>query len=87
MIFKCKNCSYKNHYYCCEICKKWFYNENKRIKYTICSDCYLESEKIYLELMNCSDLFIEEKYKQKQKIQFPKLPKKYNSLLIDFDGY
>jgi len=37
--------------------------------------------------MNCSDLFIEEKYKQKQKIQFPKLPKKYNSLLIDFDGY
>lgn len=82
MKIKCRNCFYINHYHSCELCKTWYYNEKKLIKYFICSKCYKESEKIYLDLMNCNELYIEEEKEKK----ISKLPKKYKSLLIDFDG-
>jgi len=87
MKIKCRNCSYVNHYHCCEICKSWYYNENKTLKYLICSKCYKESEKIYLDLMNCSEFLNKEKNIEQIKKEFPKLSKKYSSLLIDFDGF
>jgi hypothetical protein len=37
--------------------------------------------------MNCSEFLNKEKNIEQIKKEFPKLSKKYSSLLIDFDGF
>lgn len=81
MYFKCNSCNYKNNYNCCELCKKWFYTKKYENGFKVCSNCYIECEKMYIELIN-----EQEKTKEKNN-NYKNISEKYISLLIDFDGY
>jgi len=82
MKFKCVNCKCDNIYLKCHMCRKFFSVAKEDNNPVMCKECEEECEQIYIETLKN-----KKKLQEQRELEIQKLPEKYKSLLISFDGF